>query len=203
MKIICVGRNYLSHIKELGRAIPTSPTIFMKPETALLKDSNVFEIPSFSKNVHYETEIVVRINRICKNISIEEASESYNEITIGLDFTARDIQQNQISKGLPWEISKAFDDSAVVGKFIPVSEIEDRNNLNFHLEINEKKVQQGNSSDLLFTYEKIISYVSDYFTLKENDLIFTGTPSGVGAIKSDDKLTGYLEERKVFEVLIK
>ena len=202
MKIICIGQNYLEHIKELNSAIPEEPAFFMKPDTALLLDNKPFYIPDFSKDIHHEVEIVLKINRVGKNIAEQFANKYYEEITVGIDFTARDIQKVQKTKGLPWEKAKAFDGSAPMGKFVSKSKFDKMINIGFHLDINGKTVQKGNTSDLLFSFDKVISFISQFITLKIGDLIYTGTPVGVGAVKIGDRLEAYLEGEKLlaFEV---
>lgn len=202
MKIICVGRNYGLHAKELGNAIPEEPVIFMKPDTALLRKNEPFFIPDFSTDVHHEVEIVLRINRLGKSIAENFAHKYFNEITLGVDFTARDLQTTQKEKGLPWEIAKAFDHSAVIGELIPIEGL-DINNLEFSLVKNGNVVQKGNAADMIFNYAKIISYVSKFFTLKIGDLIYTGTPAGVGAVAINDRLEGYIGEKKIFDFKVK
>lgn len=205
MKIICVGNNYPAHNKEMGRTdmqASSDPVIFMKPETALLtNDKGQFYIPDFTDNIHYEAEIVVRIEKMGKNIAERFAHRYYNELTVGLDFTARDLQEELKEKGLPWEISKGFDNSAVVGTLIPVKDL-DVNNLQFSLLLNGKKVQDGNTANMLNSVDKIIAYVSRFFTLKTGDLIFTGTPAGVDKISIGDELVGYIGEEKLFDIKI-
>lgn len=181
----------------------SEPTIFMKSDSSLLKDGKPFFIPDFSSEIHYETEIVVKIDRLGKNIAERFAHRYYTEVTVGIDFTARDLQSRLRSQGLPWEISKAFDNSAVVGEFIPVSEIGNVQTLPFHLQINGETVQEGNTSDMLFSIDRIIAYVSRFFTLKIGDLIYTGTPAGVGPIKINDHLQGYIRDRKVLDFFVK
>lgn len=204
MKIFAIGLNYDSHNKEMKRTFESEePVLFMKPDTALLKDGKPFMLPDFSKEMHYETEIVVKINRLGKNIATQFAHRYYDEITVGIDFTARDLQQKLKERGLPWEISKSFDNSAAIGEFIPKSEIEEIQNLNFHLDINSKTVQQGNTQDMIYSVDKIISYISSFFTVKIGDLIFTGTPSGIGPVAINDHLQGYIEDRKLLDFKIK
>ena len=204
MKIIAVGMNYAAHNKELHHSLELSePTIFMKSDSSLLKDGKPFFIPDFSSEVHYETEIVVRIDRLGKNIAERFAHRYYNEVTVGIDFTARDLQNKLRAQGLPWEISKAFDNLAVIGTFIPLEQAGDVNRLPFHLDINGSKVQEGNTSNMLFSVDKIIAYVSRFFTLKIGDLIYTGTPAGVGPVKIDDHLEGYLGERKLLDFYVR
>jgi len=205
MKIIAVGMNYAEHNKELDSTLilPKEPVIFMKPDSALLKDGKPFFIPDFSNEVHYETELVVKICRLGKNIAERFAHRYYEEVTVGIDFTARDLQRKIREVGNPWEISKCFDDSAAIGKFVSVENFSSIQNLNFHLDIDEKKVQEGNTSDMLFKVDEIIAYVSRFFTLKIGDLIFTGTPVGVGPIAIGQHLQGYLEEEKLLDFYIR
>lgn len=204
MKIICIGRNYSEHARELNNEIPTEPVIFMKPDSALLRNNDPFYIPSFSNDVHYECELVVRINRLGKNIEPRFANRYYDEIGLGIDFTARDLQAKLKDKGLPWEKAKAFDRSAVIGNdFIPKSELPDGNAIKFQLKKNGELVQNGDSSYMLFPIDEIISQVSNYFTLKIGDLIYTGTPVGVGPVAIGDRLEGFLEGRKMFDFEVK
>lgn len=195
MKIVCIGKNYIDHIAELDNnaVAPTEPIFFTKPDTALLRNNDPFYIPSFSNDLHYETELVVRINRVCKSIEERFAHRCYNEVGLGIDFTARDIQRKMVAKGLPWEICKAFDHSAAVSPtFIPVEELGDVNNLQFNMWLNGELKQQGDTSKMIFNVDKIISYVSHFMTLKIGDLIFTGTPVGVGAVKQGDNIRAEL-----------
>lgn len=204
MKILAVGLNYESHNLEMKRTFESSePVIFMKPESSQLKDGKPFFIPDFSNEIHYETEMVVKINRLGKNIAEEFAHRYYSEITVGIDFTARDLQRNLKEKGLPWEISKGFDGSAAIGNFVPKQEFANIQNINFHLDINSETVQQGNTRDMIYSVDKIIAYVSQFFTLKIGDLIFTGTPAGVGPVKIDDHLQGYIESKKLMDFNIR
>lgn len=207
MKIICVGLNYQQHNREMGRAdssVSDNPVIFIKPDSALLKDNKPFFIPDFSNDIHYELEIVVRINRLGKNIAERFAHRYYDELTVGIDFTARDIQAELKAKGLPWELSKGFDYSAAVGEFVSKDELPNSvNNLNFELHKNGNQVQLGNSSDMIHSIDKIIDYVSRFFTLKIGDIIFTGTPAGVGSVSIDDHLEGFLENRKLFNFYVR
>lgn len=202
MKILCIGRNYGLHAKELGNEIPEKPVIFCKPDTALLKNNEPFYLPSFSQDVHYEAELVVRIDKIGKSIAPQFAHKYYSHITLGIDFTARDLQSELKSKGLPWELSKAFDNSAVIGEFIA---LDNRNiqDINFELEKNGQIVQQGHTKDMIFKVDEIISFISHFFTLKTGDLIFTGTPAGVGKVEIGDKLIARLEGRELLNVDIK
>lgn len=200
MKIIAVGMNYADHNKEMRHTLELAePTLFMKADSALLKDGKPFFIPDFSKEVHYETEVVVRIDRLGKNIAERFAHRYYNEVTVGIDFTARDLQRTLRSKGLPWEISKAFDNSAVIGTFVPLNEVGSITQLPFHLTINGKMVQEGNTKDMLFSVDEIVAYTSRFFTLKTGDLIYTGTPAGVGPVQINDHLEGYIGERKLLD----
>ena len=205
MKIIAIGMNYPLHCKELhaDEALPQEPVIFMKPDSALLKDSKPFFIPDFSKQIDYETELVVRINRLGKNIAERFAHRYYDAVTVGIDFTARDLQKQYREKGLPWELCKGFDNSAAIGDWVPVERLADVNNVNFHLDIDGKTVQTGNTSDMLFKIDQIIAYVSQFCTLKIGDLLFTGTPVGVGPVAIDNHLEGYLENEKVLDFHIR
>ena len=191
MKIFCVGRNYADHAKELGNAVPDEPVIFMKPKSALLQGHTPFYYPEFSNELHYEAELVLQISKNGKYIPEKHASKYYNQITIGIDFTARDIQTELKKKGLPWEKAKAFDNSAPIGKFIS-KETLNINNIAFELKINDVSKQIGSSADLIFSFDKIISYVSQFVSLKVGDLIYTGTPEGVGPVNVGDKLQGFL-----------
>lgn len=204
MKVIAVGMNYAAHNKELDHTLELAePTIFMKSDSSLLKDGKPFFIPDFSEEIHYETEIVVRIDRLGKNIAERFAHRYYNEVTVGIDFTARDLQRKLRSQGLPWEISKAFDNSAVTGTFMPLEQLGKVDNLSFHLDINGQKVQEGNTGDMLFSVDKIVAYVSRFFTLKIGDLIYTGTPVGVGPVHIDDHLQGYIGQRKLLDFFVR
>jgi len=202
LKIICIGRNYSDHIKELDNIKPKNPVIFMKPDTSLIQKNQPFFIPSFSDDIHHEIELVVKINRIGKYIDSKFSHKYYEDITVGVDFTARDLQDDLKAKGLPWEKSKGFDGSALVGNWLNKNEV-DLNNLNFHLNINETLIQNGNSSLMLWKIDEIISYVSQFFTLKIGDLIFTGTPAGVGKVSEEDLLEGFIENIKCFQLKIK
>ena len=203
MKIICIGRNYIDHAKELNNPVPERPVFFMKPETALLKNNRAFFYPNFSKDIHYEVELVVRINKIGIHIQEKFAHTYYDEIGLGIDFTARDLQSEQKKKGLPWEIAKAFDYSAPISKFISKSELGDLNNLQLSLKKNDTIVQNGSTADMIFSIEKIIAYVSQFVSFKIGDLIFTGTPAGVGPIQIGDQLTGFINDREMFSFGIK
>ncbi len=201
MKIICVGRNYGEHAKELGNEIPEDPVIFMKPDTALLKKGSDFYIPEFSDDIHYELEVVLKISKGGKYIQKENASKHYDEIGLGIDFTARDLQSKLKGKGLPWELAKGFDGSAVVSDFVSKDNY-DLENLNFSLIKNSEKVQDGNTCEMIFSPEDIIAFASQYFTLRVGDLIFTGTPKGVGKVSENDLLEAYLEDQKLFSLKI-
>lgn len=201
MKIICIGRNYAEHARELGNEIPEKPVIFMKPDTAVLKKGSDFYIPEFSQDIHYELEVVLKISKGGKYIQAENADKYYDEIGLGIDFTARDLQGQLKEKGLPWELAKGFDGSAVVSDFYKKENF-DLQNLNFSLLKNREKVQEGNMSMMLFTPGKIIEFVSQYFTLRVGDLIFTGTPQGVGKIAENDILEAFLEDKKVIDLRI-
>ena len=203
MKIIAIGRNYAEHAKELNNPVPAVPVIFMKPDTAVLKDNKPFYHPEFSTDIHHEIELVLKVSKEGKHIAQKFASAYFDEIGLGIDFTARDIQQKHKEKGLPWELAKAFDNSAPVSKFIPKSEFKDLNNLNLRLDLNDNTVQEGNTKDLLFSFEYIIAFVSQYITLKKGDLIFTGTPKGVGKVNIGDHLCGYLEDQKLLDFYIR
>jgi len=203
MKFICIGRNYAAHIAELQHETPKEPVFFLKQENAITRCNRPFFIPDFSQRVDYETEIIVKINRLGKCIQEKFAHLYYEEIGLGVDFTARDLQQQCIEKGNPWEIAKAFDGSAVVGKFLPKSRFESVQNLNFHLLLNDNCVQKGNSAQMLFTIDQIIAYVSRFMTLKTGDIIFTGTPVGVGPVHINDHLQGFLEDEKMFDFYVK
>lgn len=203
MKIICIGRNYADHAKEMKAEVPTSPVFFMKPDTAILRDGYDFYFPDFTTDLHYECELVVRIDKVGKNISEKFANKYYSEVTLGIDFTARDLQQQCKEKGLPWEIAKSFEHSAPISqKFISVENL-DLNNLRFELRKNQQTVQVGHTSYMLFTIDKIISYISQFMTLKKGDLIFTGTPAGVGPVQIGDVLEGFLEGTKMYEFKVK
>jgi len=201
MKIICIGRNYVNHISELGNERPEAPVVFLKPDTALLKEEN-FYLPNFSDDIHHEIEIVVKISKVGKHIEPKFAHKYYNEISVGIDFTARDVQQKLKEKGLPWEKSKAFDGSAVVGNFVSVSDFFVEN-IGFELLKNGVSQQIGNTNQMLWKINELVAYVSKYFTLKTGDLIFTGTPSGVSKVEANDVLEGFLEGNQLFKVNIK
>jgi|TARA_B100001094_G_C18132541_1_gene773118 2-keto-4-pentenoate hydratase/2-oxohepta-3-ene-1,7-dioic acid hydratase in catechol pathway len=203
MKIICVGRNYVEHIEELNNKAPKDPVLFLKPDTAILLKKQPFFIPEFSVNVHHEVEILVKINRIGKHIDRKFAHKYYDEIGLGIDFTARDLQSHLKKSGLPWEKSKAFDGSAVIGNFVSKTKYTNINNINFSLKRNNEIVQKGNTSLMLWKIDTLIEYISKYFTLKIGDVIFTGTPSGVGKVFSDDVLNGFVEEEEMFSIKVK
>ncbi len=203
MKIIAIGRNYAEHAKELNNPVPNTPVIFMKPETAILKDNKPFYHPDFSEDIHHEIEIVLKVSKEGKHISEKFAAGYYDEIGLGVDFTARDIQSKHKEKGLPWELAKAFDGSAPISAFVSKAKFADIYNINFKLNINGDTRQQGNTSNLLFSFESIIAFVSRYITLKKGDLIFTGTPAGVGKVAVGDRLEGYLEDEKMLDFLVK
>ncbi|MDA9907563.1 fumarylacetoacetate hydrolase family protein [Flavobacteriaceae bacterium] len=203
MKIICVGRNYVEHAKELNNKAPKDPVLFLKPDTAILLKKQPFFIPEFSNNVHHEVEILVKINRIGKHIDQKFAHKYYDEIGLGIDFTARDLQSQLKEKGLPWEKAKAFDGSAVIGNFVSKTKFSNVNNINFSLKRNDEVVQSGNTLLMQWKIDTLIEYISKYFTLKIGDIIFTGTPSGVGKVISDDILVGFLEEEEMFSIKVK
>jgi len=204
MKIICIGRNYADHAKELNNPLPSKPVFFLKPETALIPKNMPFFIPEFTNDLHHEVELVVKINRLGKNIEERFAHKYYNEIGIGIDFTARDLQRECKAKGLPWEMAKAFDHSAPVSqKFIAVDALKDVNDIPFRLEKNGEIVQQGNSKDMIFNIDKIIAYISQFFTLKIGDLIFTGTPAGVSQVAINDQLSAYIGDQELLQLKIK
>jgi acylpyruvate hydrolase len=200
MKIICIGRNYSEHAKELKNELPDKPVVFLKPQTALLKDNKPFYLPGWTSDMHYETEVVLKVNKQGKYIQEQFAGNYFDEVTVGIDFTARDLQSQQKAKGLPWEIAKAFDNSAVIGEFRKAVKT---GGINFSMNLNGVEVQKGNTNDMIFAFEKIIAYASQFFTLQQGDLIYTGTPAGVGPVKIGDRLQGFLEGEKVFEFEIK
>jgi 2-keto-4-pentenoate hydratase/2-oxohepta-3-ene-1,7-dioic acid hydratase in catechol pathway len=203
MKIICVGRNYADHARELNNDVPTEPVIFLKPDSAILKDGRAFYVPDHLGSVQHELEIVLRICKNGKHISPKFAADYYDQIGLGIDFTARDLQTKLKNKGLPWELAKGFDGSAVLGEFVPKSQLGDMMNLQIELQVNGQKRQAGNTRDLLFSFEAIIAFVSQYFTLRQGDLIYTGTPAGVGPVQPGDKLEGYLNGQKMLAFEIK
>ena len=203
MKIICIGRNYVNHAKELGNDMPSEPLFFLKPDTAIQPKGHPFFIPDFSNDIHYEVELVIRINKTGKYIEEKFAHTYYSQIGLGIDFTARDIQEKCKSKGLPWEKAKGFDGSAQISRnFIDKSDL-DLNNISFSLQKNGGQVQQGNSKEMCFNFDTIITYISKFYTLKIGDLIYTGTPEGVGPVVAGDKLKGFIGEKEMFKVVIK
>ena len=203
MKLICIGRNYTDHIKELDNEKPTDPVVFLKPDTSILLKKQPFFIPDFSDDVHHEVEVLVKINKVGKHIDKKFAHKYYDEIGLGIDFTARDLQAQLKAKGLPWEKAKAFDGAAVIGKWLPKSKFQNLNNINFSLKKNEEIVQSGNTELMLWKMDELIEYVSKYFTLKIGDIIFTGTPAGVGKVFAEDQLKGYLGDVEMFSIKIK
>lgn len=203
MKILCIGRNYAEHIAELNNERPSEPVVFMKPDTAILRENEAFYHPDFSNDIHHEVEIVLKINKMGKNIEAKFAHKYYEEIGIGIDFTARDVQSKLKEKGLPWEKAKAFNGSAPISGFVSKSEFADLKNLNFHLDINGETRQKGNTSMMLWDFNEIIAEISKYFTLKTGDLIFTGTPAGVGKVNIGDKLTAFIEGKEMLSFDIK
>lgn len=202
MKIICIGQNYVAHVKELGNEIPKEPVLFMKPDSAIFRQRDAFYIPDWTNEVHYEAEIVIKINRLGKNIEEKFAPKYYSQFTLGIDFTARDVQKNLKALGLPWEKSKAFDQSAVLGEYLNVNDYS-LDNLNFELKINGRVVQSGNTKSMIYTIPQIINHCSEFFTLKIGDLIFTGTPEGVGKVNAGDELEGFIEGKKILHVKIR
>jgi acylpyruvate hydrolase len=203
MKIICIGLNYRKHAVEMGWAIPEVPVVFLKPDSSILKNNKPFFLPGFSENIHYEVEVVIKISKLGKGIAAKFAPRYFDEVTVGIDITARDLQKQQAAAGMPWEISKCFDGAAPLGSFIPVSTINDIEDLDFRLEINNKVVQKSNTSDMIFNFNRIVEYVSKFFTLKTGDLIFTGTPSGVGQLKRNDNLVAFLGDKQLLDFMIK
>jgi acylpyruvate hydrolase len=203
MKIICIGRNYAEHAKEMNSPVPSEPVFFLKPDTALIKDNLPFFYPDFSSDVHHEVELVIRISRPGKHIEEKFAHKYYEEIGVGIDFTARDIQSKCKEKGLPWEKAKAFDGSAPLGKFISKGRFASLDTISFHLNVNGSTVQKGNTKDLLFSFDKVIAYISRYITLKTGDLIYTGTPEGVGPVKQGDRLEAFIEGEKLLDFDVK
>ncbi|MDX9696626.1 MAG: fumarylacetoacetate hydrolase family protein [Bacteroidales bacterium] len=203
MKIICIGRNYIDHAKELNNPVPIEPIFFLKPDTALIRNNQPFFYPDFSNDIHYEVEIVVKFDKVGKNIAEKFAHRYYSEIGIGIDFTARDLQNKCKEKGLPWEIAKSFDGAAPISKFIKLADIGDIKSLDFKLELNGQIVQQGNTRDMIFSVDKLIQHVSRFFTIKIGDLMFTGTPAGVGPVKIGDRLTAYIGDKKMLDFQIK
>lgn len=203
MKIICIGLNYRKHALELGRPLPAEPVVFLKPDSSILKNNKPFFLPGFSTMIQYEAEVVLKINKLGKGIPVKYAHRYYDELTVGIDITARDIQNRNSAAGLPWELSKCFDGAAPLGRFIPLSTLEDAGNIDFRLEVNGKVVQQGNTSDMVFSFNEIVSYVSRFFTLKTGDLIFTGTPPGVGPLKKNDNLVAFLGDEPLLDFMIR
>ena len=203
MKLICIGRNYTAHIKELENEKPKDPVVFLKPDTAILLKKQPFFIPDFSNDVHHEVEILVKINKVGKHIDKKFASKYYDEIGLGIDFTARDLQNELKAKGLPWEKAKAFDGAAVIGKWVSKNNFNNIDDINFSLNKNDVIVQQGNTNLMLWKIDELIEYVSKYFTLKIGDIIFTGTPAGVGKVVANDKLKGYIENDEIFSITVK
>ncbi len=203
MKIICIGRNYADHAKEFNNDVPEKPIFFFKPDTSIITRNRPFFYPDFSEEIHFETEIVLKISRLGKNIAPKFAHRYYREFTLGIDLTARDRQKECKKNGWPWEIAKGFEGSAPIGRFVPVEDYDDIHKLNFHLNINDEQAQKGNTADMIFSFEDIIAYVSQFLTLKMGDLIFTGTPAGVGPVKINDRLTGYVENKKLIDFRVK
>lgn len=203
MKIIAIGRNYIAHAKELNNDVPTKPIIFLKPDTAVLKDNKPFYLPDFSSDIHFELEVVLKICKVGKYIAEKFAASYYDEIGLGIDFTARDIQAELKSKGLPWELAKGFDHSAVVSNFLPKSGFANMNDLHFELQVNKETRQKGHTANVLFSFDSIIAFVSQYITLKKGDLIFTGTPEGVGQVKQGDLLEAWLEGKQLINFAVK
>ena len=203
MKIICIGRNYTKHIEELKNERPDEPVVFMKPDSAILLKQHPFVIPEFSEDIHHELEVIVKINKVGKYIEPKFAHKYYDEISVGIDFTARDLQQKLKDKGLPWEKAKAFDGSAVIGDFVSKNDFKSLDNINFELTNNGVTVQKGNTSFMLWKIDELIAYVSQFFTLKIGDIIFTGTPEGVAVVRPDDVLDGFLEGNKLFRIQVK
>lgn len=203
MKIFAIGQNYVEHNKELSSPNPTVPVVFMKPDTAALRNNKPFFIPDFTQELHYETELIFKFNRIGKNIDAKFAHRYYTEIGLGVDFTARDLQRKLKAEGKPWEVCKAFDNSAVIGNFLPAEELGDVQKIEFRLDLNGKTVQKGNSADMIFPVNELISYVSRFFTIKIGDILFTGTPVGVGKVAIGDRLEGYIFDKKMFDFYVK
>lgn len=203
MKILCIGLNYRQHAAELGWPVPDEPVVFLKPDSSILKNNKPFFLPDFSADIHYEVEVVVKISKLGKGIEARFASRYYDEITLGIDITARDLQTKLKNAGMPWELSKCFDGAAPIGRFIPVNSIKDISELDFRLEINNNIVQKSNTTDMIFSINDIIAYVSQFFTLKTGDLIFTGTPPGVGKLKKNDNLVAFLDDLPLLDFLIK
>lgn len=203
MKIFCIGRNYAEHAKELQNEVPESPVVFMKPTTALLKDNQPLYYPEWTKDLHYETEIVLKVSKQGKYIKEKFARDYFQQISLGIDFTARDLQSIQKAKGLPWEIAKAFDHSAVIGNFIDIPDDFAEKGIDFSMTLNDELKQTGNTNNMLFSFEKLIAYISQFFILQQGDLIYTGTPSGVGPVKIGDHIKGFIGDKCMFECAIK
>src|SRR5512133_498656 len=203
MKIICIGLNYRKHAMEMGWTVPAEPVVFLKPDSSILKNNKPFFLPDFSTNIHYEVEVVIKISKLGKGISARFASRYFDEVTLGIDITARDLQKRQAEAGMPWEISKCFDGAAPLGSFIPVTSIKNTGDIDFRLDINGKTVQESNTSDMIFGFNELIEYVSKFFTLKTGDLIFTGTPPGVGQLHRNDNLVAYLNNVPLLDFSIK
>ena len=203
MKIICVGQNYLNHIKELNSKINKSPILFLKPDSSIIQKNQPFFIPEFSKEIHYEVEIILKFDKLGKHIDRKFSNKYYNQISLGIDFTARDLQEKLKKSGYPWEKAKSFDNSAVIGDWIDINNFQDINNINFCLKLNNEVVQSSNSSNMIWKIDDLVTEVSNYFTLKIGDILFTGTPEGVGKVSIGDVLDGFLEEKKVFSIKIK
>jgi len=203
MKIICVGRNYAGHAKELNNAVEEEPVIFLKPDTALLNNDQDFYLPDFSNDIHYETEVVVKINKPGKHIDEKFAHRYYDSVSLGIDFTARDLQSMLKAKGLPWERAKAFDGSAVIGSFLPLADVGKISDLSFSMNLNGQQVQSANTSEMVFSVDKVIAFVSRFITLKTGDLIYTGTPQGVGKVSVGDNLVGFLGDKELFNFKVK
>jgi len=203
MKIICIGRNYMEHAHEMNSEVPEKPVFFMKPDTSLLRNNQPFFYPDFTQELSYEVEVVLRVNRLGRNINRRFAHRYYDAVTLGIDFTARDLQRECKQKGLPWEVAKAFDYSAPIGEFIPKRELEDINHLAFRLEINDRLVQAGSTAEMIFSFDELIEHVSKFVTFRTGDLIFTGTPSGVGQVKIGDRLKAYIEDRLMLDFFVR
>jgi 2-keto-4-pentenoate hydratase/2-oxohepta-3-ene-1,7-dioic acid hydratase (catechol pathway) len=203
MKIFAIGRNYIDHAKELNNPVPSEPIFFMKPDTAIIHNNKPFYYPDFTEDLQYETEIVLKLSRVGKNVDEKFANRYFTEIGIGIDFTARDIQNKCKEKGLPWEIAKAFDGSAPISKFLSKEMFPDLTNINFHLDLNGQTVQLGNTRDMIFSFERLIAHISQYITVRMGDLIFTGTPAGVGSVKIGDRLQAYIEDELMLDFYIK
>ena len=203
MKIFAIGRNYVDHAKELNNPLPAEPMFFMKPDTALVRGNKPFFYPDFSNEIHYETEILLKVCKSGKSVEEKFANRYYSEIGIGIDFTARDIQRKCQEKGTPWEIAKSFDNSAPVSKFIPKANFSDLKNIHFHLDINGNIVQKGNTADMIFHFDRLISHITKYITIRMGDIVFTGTPAGVGPVKIGDRLQAYIEDELMLDFYIK